>query len=129
ELYSSRDASTGQPAVTIADVGQGRASMFSYDLARSIAMTRQGNPASADVDTDGDGAVRSIDIYKDWIDLERSHVPQADMQVRLLTRLIEAVSRRPVARLWYFPGTAPSVLVPTGDAHANPQSYYQRVVD
>jgi cell division septation protein DedD len=31
----------------------------------------------------------------------------------------------PLPQLWYFPGTAKTVLVLTGDAHANPASYFQ----
>lgn len=129
ELYTSRTASANQPTVTLATSGAGRAAMFSYDLARSIALTRQGDPANADIDVDADGAVRSVDIYNGWIDLQRSFVPQADMQSRLLARMIEAVGQRPMPRLWYFPDSVSTVMVLTGDAHANPESYYQRMVD
>lgn len=128
-LYSTRTSSTNLPAATINQFGSGQAAMLSYDLAHSVVLTRQGNPAQADQDTDGDGIVRSIDIYRNWIDLERSHVPQADIQQRLLVRLIDAVAGYPTPRLWYFPGTAPSVLVPTSDAHAEPDSYFQTMVD
>jgi len=125
ELYTTRVSSAGIPVVTIATFGSGRAAMFAYDLGRSVVLTRQGNPANANTDTDGDGVVRTIDLYRNWTDLERSSVPQADVQGRLLARLIEAVSPQPTPRLWFFPGTAPTVLVATGDAHANPDSYFQ----
>ena len=41
------DASTAtaNPAVTLRSVGAGQAAAFTYDLARSIVYTRQGNPA------------------------------------------------------------------------------------
>lgn len=129
ELYLNRDSTAGVPAATMHTFGLGRAAMFSFDLAESIALIRQGNPANADTDTDGDGIVRSIDIFVGWVDLQRTHVPQADMQQRLLVRLIEAAGQQPVPRLWYFPDTAPTVLVATGDAHANPKSYYQAMID
>ena len=128
ELYSSRTASTGLPAATLNQFGAGKAAMMSFDLAQSVVEIRQGNPAQANQDTDGDGVIRSIDIYRNWTDLERSHVPQADIQQRLFVRLIEAVSGYPTPRLWYFPGTSRSVLVPTGDAHGNPVSYFQSMV-
>jgi|GEM_PF-584786 len=125
ELYSSRTASASRPAATIATRGNGRAAMFAYDLGRSVALTRQGNPSNANLDTDGDGVRRTIDLYRNWTDLQRTSVPQADVQGRLLSRLIEAVSPQPLPRLWFFPGTAPSVLIATADAHANPDAYYQ----
>src|SRR5690606_24490451 len=45
-LYSSATQSTGNPAVTLNQVGAngGKAIAFTYDLARSIVYTRQGNP-------------------------------------------------------------------------------------
>lgn len=129
DLYSTRSVSAGRPAATLANRGSGKAAMFAYDLARSVALTRQGNPANADVDTDHDGVVRTIDLFYNWVDLERTSVPQADMQQRLLVRLIEAVSARPLPRLWYFPNAAPTVHIATADAHANPDSYYQTEID
>lgn len=129
ELYTSRTSTTGLPAATLSNFGSGRAAMMSFDLAQSVAEIRQGNPAQANQDTDGDGIVRSIDIYRNWTDLERSNVPQADIQQRLLVRLIDAVSGYPTPRLWYFPGNSRSVFVPTGDAHGNPQSYFQALID
>ena len=35
----------------------------------------------------------------------------------------------PLPQLWYFPGTATAMLIPTGDAHANPVDYYQKEID
>ena len=43
-LYSTATAGTANPAVTLRTVGAGQAAAFSYDLARSIVATRQGNP-------------------------------------------------------------------------------------
>jgi hypothetical protein len=129
QLFSGRTTATSWPAVTIANRGTGKAAMFSYDLARSVALTRQGNPANANVDTDGDGVIRTIDIYRNWADLERTSVPQADIQQRLLVRLVETVMAQPVPRLWYFPDGAPTVVVATADGHANPVSYYQSEID
>ena len=47
DLYSDAATALGSPAVTVRGVGSrgGRAAAFTYDLARSIAYTRQGNPA------------------------------------------------------------------------------------
>ena len=48
-LYSGANTATQNPAVTIRDVGTngGQAAAFTYDLARSVVYTRQGNPAWA----------------------------------------------------------------------------------
>ena len=45
-LYSNASTATTAPAVTMRSVGTngGRAAAFTYDLARSVVLTRQGNP-------------------------------------------------------------------------------------
>ena len=129
KLYSDRSSPTSWPAVTLGTHGSGRTAAFAYDLAQSIVLTRQGNPANANVDTDHDGYFRNVDLYTNWVDLQRTEVPQADIQQRLFVRLIEQVNAQPVPRIWYFPNAAPTVLVVTADAHANPVSYYQTEID
>jgi hypothetical protein len=48
--------------------------------------------------------------------------------MRLLSHIVEdfLASAAPLPRLWYFPDGAMSMLVLTGDAHANPLSYYEK---
>ena len=52
---------TANPAVTLRSVGAngGQAAAFTYDLARSVVYTRQGNPAWAGQERDGRGGRRS----------------------------------------------------------------------
>ena len=52
-LYSSATTPTTSPAVTLANAGAGQAAAFTYDLARSIVYTRQGNPAWSGQARDG----------------------------------------------------------------------------
>ena len=54
-LYSSATTATTNPAVTLRGVGSngGQAAAFTYDLARSVVYTRQGNPAWAGQERDG----------------------------------------------------------------------------
>ena len=54
-LYSNATTATSNPAVTLRSVGAngGQAAAFTYDLARSIVYTRQGNPAWAGQERDG----------------------------------------------------------------------------
>jgi hypothetical protein len=69
-------------------------------------------------------------MFKDWIDLERIAIPQADEQQRLLANLLAALSQetRPLPRLWYFPGTAESIFIATGDSHIPPAFAIEELV-
>lgn len=109
------------PAVTLHQAGAGRAAMWAFDLARSVALTRQGNPAWAGQERDGLDGLRACDMFVGWMDLERLGIPQADEQQRLLLNLIQALCEAalPLPRLWYFPAGAGAVLVATGDSHQN----------
>ena len=118
------------PAVTLNDVGAngGQAAAFSYDLARSIVYTRQGNPAWEGEERDGLLPIRSDDMFygaaagdpqADWVDLNKVAIPQADEQQRLLANLIlhMNVDQMPLPRFWYFPNGHKAVVVMTGDDH------------
>ncbi len=129
-LYSNAAASTSNPAVTIVSVGSsgGQAAAFTYDLARSVVYTRQGNPAWAGINGDGNsGPVRSDDLFHngvnpDWVDLNKVAIPQADEQQRLLANMILSMNadKNPLPRFWYFPRGEKAVVVMTADDHANP---------
>lgn len=129
-LYSSSTTATANPAVTWRTVGAngGRAAAFTYDLARSIVFTRQGNPAWAGQDRDGNAPLRPNDLFygnasfdpkSDWVNLAKLGIPQADEQQRLLVNLITQMNlaRRPLPRFWYFPDQHKAVIVMTGDDH------------
>jgi uncharacterized protein DUF4082/Big-like domain-containing protein/purple acid phosphatase-like protein len=126
-LYTSAGTATAYSAVTVRPVGGsgGWAAAFTYDLARSVALTRQGNPAWAGQERDGNPPIRSDDMFigagaTDWVDLSRVAVPQADEQQRLLVNLIETLNadRKPLPRFWYFPDGRSAVVVATGDDEA-----------
>ena len=124
-LYSTATAATTNPAVTLRSVGSsgGQAAAFTFDLAKSIVQTRQGNPAWAGQERDGglnDGVIRSDDMfYPNWVNLSKVAIPQADEQQRLLANLIEVMNRdrKPLPRFWYFPNGHKAVVVATGDDH------------
>jgi hypothetical protein len=132
-LYSgAAGPATANPAVTLRDVGSngGQAAAFSYDLARSVIYTRQGNPAWAGQDRDGLLPKRSDDLFfggkagdeqPDWVNLDKAQIPQADEQQRLLTNLIERMSidRKPLPRFWFLPRDEKAAVVMTGDDHGN----------
>lgn len=114
-----RDSSrTSYPAVTLMRAKKGIAALWAFDLPRNIALIRQGNPAAANQERDGMEGVRTVDLFVDWIDLDRIDIPQADEQQRLLANMIHALAgEAPLPRLWHLPAGASAVLVATGDAH------------
>ncbi len=122
-LFSDGSTSTNSPAITINSVGanNGKAAAFTYDLARSVIYTRQGNPEWA-------GQVRNpwvnyyvpLDLfYPDWIDFNKITIPQADEQQRFLANLITTMnlSKKPLPRFWYLPRGEKAVVILTGDDH------------
>ena len=58
-LYTNATTATAFPAVATNTFGSGRAAAFTFDLAQSIAYTRQGNPATAGT-AYSDGIIRTI---------------------------------------------------------------------
>ena len=131
-LYSDAATSTSNPAVTWRSVGTngGHAAAFTYDLARSVVYTCQGNPAWAGQERDGQPPIRSDDLFygaaasdpqPDWVNLNKVAIPQADEQQRLLGNLIEDMQApaSPLPRFWYFPNGDKAVVIMTGDDHGN----------
>jgi hypothetical protein len=133
-LYSDATTPTSDPAVTLRSVGAagGQAAAFTYDLARSVVYTRQGNPAWAGDERDFalDTLIRSDDLFfgakpgdvqPDWVDLDKVAIPQADEQQRLLANLVTQMSadRVPLPRFWYLPRGEKAAVVMTGDDHNN----------
>ncbi|MDW9807001.1 hypothetical protein GOA91_29745 [Sinorhizobium meliloti] len=129
-LYRDASAATLHPAITLREVGEagGQTAAFSYDLARSIVYTRQGNPAWVGDERDGSPVTRPNDLFfgakkgdehPDWNDLERAAIPVADEQQRLLVNLMNFMleGKAPLPKLWYFPKGHKAVLVMAGDDH------------
>jgi hypothetical protein len=127
-LYSDRETASANPAVAVNQYGDGLAVAFAFDPVRSIVYMRQGNPERINQDVDGLAGVRSVDMFKEWIDLERIQIPQADELQRLLVNLLNLLSRQPLPRLWYFPEDKKSVLIATGDSHSNPTEFIEEVL-
>ncbi|MGZ4683131.1 MAG: DUF4082 domain-containing protein, partial [Acidimicrobiales bacterium] len=129
-LLTDATTSTSNPAVTWRPVGSngGHAAAFAFDLARSVVETRQGNPAWAGQERDGEGGLRSSDLFygqaegdpqTDWVDLDKVAIPQADEQQRLLANVLTTMAEEqlPLPRLWYLPRGLKAAVVLTGDDH------------
>jgi hypothetical protein len=123
-LYGTATTPTAFPAV----VKWGRTATWTYDLARSVVYTRQGNPANAS-DRDGQPPYRTEDLFYNAIDRDKVSIPSADVQMRMLGRTISDLlaDAMPVPRLWYFPGCNKTLMIVTSDSHANPESYFDAV--
>ena len=128
-LYSNASTATSNPAVTLRGAGSGQAAAFTYDLARSVVYTRQGNPAWAGQERDGVLGVRPDDMFfgakagdvqPDWLDTSKIAIPQADEQQRLLVNLITQMesSKLPLPHFWYLPRGEKAVVVMSGDDHS-----------
>ncbi|WP_189131790.1 Ig-like domain-containing protein [Wenjunlia tyrosinilytica] len=128
-LYSSATTATTSPAVTVRSVGSngGRAAAFTYDLARSVVLTRQGNAAWAGQQRDSTDGYEASEMFygtggqPDWNNLDKALIPIADEQQRLLVNTITHLTApvKPLPRLWYFPRDLKAVVIMSGDDHAN----------
>lgn len=128
-LYSNATTATPYAAISQRTVGSGTATAFMYDLARSVVLTRQGNPAWQGQNRDGSSIgpkARASDMFygnasfdpqPDWVNLNKVQIPQADEQQRLLANVLHQTSSIPLPRLWYFPRSHKAVVVMTGDGH------------
>jgi len=108
-IYSNPTQVTSNPAVTLHSVGTngGQSAAFTFDLARSIVYTRQGNPAWAGQDRNGIPPIRTNGLFfggadPDSVNLDKVAIPQADELQRLLGNMILSMSadKRPLPRFW-----------------------------
>jgi hypothetical protein len=122
-LFPGPAGGASGPAVTLRSVGSsgGQAAAFTYDLARSVVATRQGNSAWEGQKRDGQiNPIRSDDLFfPDWVDFSRIQIPQADEQQRLLANLVTEMSSTPLPRFWYLPRGLKAAVVMTGDDHGH----------
>lgn len=127
-LCPDRDSMSLNPAMAVNHFGEGLAVLYAFDLAKCIAYMRQGNPNRINQDVDGLNGVRTVDMFMDWIDLERIQIPQADELQRMFINILNFLSKRPLPRLWYFPEDKKSLLIATGDSHSNPAQFIEDVL-
>jgi hypothetical protein len=134
-LYSDASTATTYPAVTVKTVGSGTASAWMFDLAKSVVYTREGNPGlagQAPASSGLDGNPRVSDRFAlGYLDITKAAVPQADLQIALLTNQLETAAF-PMPIKWTFPSYKPdanhpggllkAAFVLTGDDHATTES-------
>jgi hypothetical protein len=71
------------------------------------------------IDRDGDGVLKSSDLFYDMVDSSMLLIPQADEQQKLFAKMILDMldGNLLMPRLWYFPYGSVSVALLTGDHH------------
>jgi len=109
------------PAVVQLTHGSGRVSAWAFDVARNVALIRQGDPARANANYDALPSIQLIDALAGWVRPETLTRPDADLYQQRLSAQLAAGSGAtgPLPMLEYFPGEARSVMVATSDAHGN----------
>ena len=101
--------------ITETCVGQGRIVAFAFDLALCVLMLRQGNPSRAEVLPPCDPCARPSHLAADIGPSDSEWIPFADLLSRLLVDLVRKHLRAPTPLLSHLPGTAPSILLYSGD--------------
>lgn len=130
-LYSTAADATPNPAVTVRSIGTngGAAASFTYDLAKSVVYSHQGNPAWSGDERDGSSPIRPNDLFygakagdpqPDYVNLSKVSIPQADEQQRLLANMIADLNtdKKPLPKFGYFPYNKKAVVVLVADDHA-----------
>lgn len=129
-LYANSSTATSFPAVTIKAVGSngGQVAAFTYDLAKSVVYTRQGNPAWAGQNRSGGALKRANDMFygnasfdpqPDWVNLDKVQIPQADEQQHVFANLLTQMTldKAPLPKFWFLPNGKKAAVVMTGDDH------------
>jgi hypothetical protein len=114
-VTNAHDGFDALPAVIDVTVGSGRAIVFAFDLAKSVARLRHGDPDMADISAHRhDWIRRPSDLHVGQLDPRQGAVPQADILTATLARAIEDLAPQP--RIWYYPDAAQrSVMLQTSD--------------
>ncbi|MCC6492540.1 MAG: hypothetical protein IT424_05920 [Pirellulales bacterium] len=133
-LYANATTPSANPAITTHRYGEGRAIAFTFDPAKSVVLTRQGNPNWQNTEGDGIPGYRPHDMFtrtdgRSYYDPARLAIPQADELQRLLANVLQEAVEAPLPRMWYLPGAHKAVMVNTGDGEDNYGSQLDGVLD
>ena len=116
-LLAEDDQETGYPAVLQLSHGKGKIVVFAYDLAASVYLLRQGNPAMAAGRSTGFARMRPSDLFYQWQDSRTAELPVADLQCHFFRELVHRAwpEETVLPWVWYFPNGAGTVLLFTSD--------------
>lgn len=133
-LYDNAQTPSIYPAVTSNSYGQGRAIALAFDPAKSVVLSRQGNPDWQNTEGDDIPGYRPHDMFTrtdgaTYYDLNRLAVPHADELQRFIANIVIEESSLPLPRMWYLPGTHKSIMVNTGDGEDNFGTHFNQVLN
>ena len=114
--------------------GAGQAIAFSFDPAKSVVLTRQGNPEWKNTEGDGVPEYRPHDMFtrtdgRTYYDVERMAIPHADELQRFLANVLIDANPAPLPRMWYLPGNNKTMMVNTGDGEDNYGAQFNQVLN
>ncbi len=114
--FSYTDRYKGESVgITETVVGRGRIVAFAFDLALCVLLLRQGDPNRAEVVPEGTGCARPSSLAIDIGPSDSGWVPFADLLARLFVDTVRRYLPGPVPLLSHLPGTAPGILLYSGD--------------
>jgi hypothetical protein len=107
------------PGIIEATLGRGRMLALTFDLARSVLLLRQGDPANAERRLHHEGkhsaTPKPSDLAVDIGPRDCGWMPYADMQARLLVDLIQRIAPSPLPLVGHLPGEQPAITLFSGD--------------
>jgi hypothetical protein len=114
-LIHATDAFSCTPGIIDLRVGKGRAIVLAFDIAKSVARLRHGDPDMADISAHRHDSIRRpSDLHVGQLDVRQGTVPQADVLTAILGRAVETLAPQP--RIWYYPNASQrSTVLQTSD--------------
>lgn len=103
------------PGLTETALGEGHILAFAFDLPRCVMLLRQGDPARAEWIPPKDTCARPSHLAVELDAGDAAWIPYADLLSRLLVDQVRAHMNAPVPLLGHLPGSAPALLLYTGD--------------
>ena len=133
-LYANAETPSNFPAVTSHQFGAGQAIAFSFDPAKSVVLTRQGNPEWKNTEGDSVPEYRPHDMFtrtdgRTYYDVDRMAIPHADELQRFLANVLIDANPAPLPRMWYLPGNHKTLMVNTGDGEDNYGAQFNQVLN
>ncbi len=114
--FSYTDRYEGESVgITETMVGRGRIVAFAFDLALCVLLLRQGDPNRAEVIPESTGCARPSSMAIDIGPSDSGWIPFADLLSRLFVDMVRRYLPGPVPLLSHLPGTAPGILLYSGD--------------
>jgi hypothetical protein len=107
------------PGIIETTLGKGRVIAVTFDLARSVLLLRQGDPANTErrLHNNGKhtGTPKPSDLAVDIGPRDCGWMPYADMLSRLMVDLLERISPAPLPLVGHLPAEQPAITLFSGD--------------